>query len=418
MKVLLVATNTERINMPTMPVGAALVHAAAASAGHDLRFVDMMHEEDLPEAISCFEPDVIGLSVRNIDDQEMGGARMLIDQVRPIVATCRSCSQAPLVLGGPGYSIFPTQVLDALGADFGIAGDGEAAFVALVDAIQDGKDVAGVDGLYTPGGRETKPPSAVAHMDEWPLPEPALWEYVDPATPDLWVPVQSRRGCPNDCSYCSTWMIQGRRIRTRSPDLVAASMGRMAEAGFERFYIVDNSFNIPRKQAVELCRVMSDLRTELTWRCILYPHQVDDDLLDAMQEAGCVEVALGFESGSERVLRAMNKRYTPAEVRDLSGRLASRGIRRTGFLLLGGPGETRETVEESLAFADSLELDMLRTTVGIRIYPGTSLARTALEEGVIRADDDLFVPRFYLAPGLDPWIHTRVQPGMRRTRSQ
>ncbi len=127
-----------------------------------------------------------------------------------------------------------------------------------------------------------------------------------------------------------------------------------------------------------------------------------------MAEAGCVEVSLGFESGSLAVLREMNKRFTPADVREISGLLAAHGIRRMGFLLLGGPGETRETVEESLAFATSLNLESLRITVGIRIYPGTPLARRALEEGVISADDDLLFPRFYLAPGLEPWIHQRV----------
>ena len=87
---------------------------------------------------------------------------------------------------------------------------------------------------------------------------------------------------------------------------------------------------------------------------------------------------------------------------------ADAGIRRTGFLLLGGPGETRETIEESLAFADSLNLDALKITVGLRIYPGTALAATALAEGVIQPDDDLLWPRFYLAPQLSDWLPERI----------
>ena len=82
-----------------------------------------------------------------------------------------------------------------------------------------------------------------------------------------------------------------------------------------------------------------------------------------------------------------------------------------GFLLLGGPGETRESVEESLAFARSLRLDDLRITVGIRIYPGTPLAKRAVAEGMIASEDDLLRPSFYLAPGLEPWIHARVAAG-------
>jgi radical SAM superfamily enzyme YgiQ (UPF0313 family) len=104
----------------------------------------------------------------------------------------------------------------------------------------------------------------------------------------------------------------------------------------------------------------------------------------------------------------MNKRFTPPDVRAIADLLEAHGIRRIGFLLLGGPGETRETVEESLAFADSLRLDALRVTVGIRIYPGTPLARRAVEEGMIAGEDELLFPRFYLARGLEPWIHERV----------
>jgi radical SAM superfamily enzyme YgiQ (UPF0313 family) len=414
MRVLIVATNTARLNMPTMPLGAAHVYEAARSAGHDVRFIDMMHHDDLPAAVAAWNPRVIGLSVRNIDDQEMDDPTMLVEQVKPVVAACRSTSAAPLVLGGPGYSIFPTRVLDLLGADYGIAGDGEEPFVALLDALERGSDPAGLPGLHVAGGPRAAPPPASSHTQRWPLPRPELWSYVDPETPDLWVPVQTRRGCPNDCSYCSTWMIQGRRIRSLPPDVAARGMADMARAGFRRFYIVDNSFNIPRPYALELCRLLSRLDEPITWRAILYPQNVDEELVDAMHEAGCVEVALGFESGSPRILRAMNKRYTPRDVRSVSDMLDAHGIRRMGFLLLGGPGETRETVEESLAFARSLRLDMLRITVGIRIYPGTPLARTAVQEGIVAPDDDLFEPRFYLAPGLAPWIHERVTPGVTR----
>jgi radical SAM superfamily enzyme YgiQ (UPF0313 family) len=237
---------------------------------------------------------------------------------------------------------------------------------------------------------------------------PTLRAVADPSREDLWIPVQSRRGCPNDCSYCSTARIQGRRIRTRPPLEVAEHVARLAAAGFRRIYFVDNSFNIPEAHAIQLCRALRQLEPRVTWRCILYPQLVREELVQAMAEAGCVEVSLGFESGSPAVLREMNKRFTPAEVREASDLLAAHGIRRMGFLLLGGPGETRGTVDESLAFAASLKLEALRITVGIRIYPGTPLARRARGEGVIFPDDDLLFPRFYLAPGLEPWIHERV----------
>ncbi len=147
---------------------------------------------------------------------------------------------------------------------------------------------------------------------------------------------------------------------------------------------------------------------DITWRAILYPSDVPEDLASAMARAGCVEVSLGFESGSPAVLRAMNKRFGPEDVRKVAGRMAAYGIRRLGFLLLGGPGETRASAVESLDFADSLALEMLHVSVGIRIYPRTPLAGLAVEEGIVSPDDDLLHPRFYVRPGLDAFIREEV----------
>jgi radical SAM superfamily enzyme YgiQ (UPF0313 family) len=108
------------------------------------------------------------------------------------------------------------------------------------------------------------------------------------------------------------------------------------------------------------------------------------------------------------MLPRLNKRFTCAEVREISGILAGAGIQRYGFLLLGGPGETKETVEESLEFSDSLHLDAMKITVGLRIYPHTPLVSAALRDGVIQPDDDLLLPRFYITPRLRDWLPDRM----------
>jgi radical SAM superfamily enzyme YgiQ (UPF0313 family) len=420
MRVLLVSTNTERINMPVMPVGLAHVTAATRRAGHEVSLVDLMGEADplgaVQRAISALRPEVIGLSIRNIDDQSMESPRFLLDQVPPVVAECRARSSARIVLGGAGYSMFPDEALAYLGADAGVQGDGEEAFPALLDRIQKGEDVSGLPGVHVAGRGAALAPSFAEELDDLPLPDEDLWTSGGPIPPDLWVPIQTRRGCPNDCCYCATFRIQGRAIRSRSPHLVMERIGCMVQAGFRQLFFVDNSFNIPESQALEICRQMSAFGRDVRWRCILYAQGVSEELVSAMAGAGCVEVSLGFESGCRDVLREMNKRFTPEEVRRASDLLERAGIRRTGFLLLGAPGETKESVEESLAFAESLRLDALRTTVGIRLYPGTPLARRAVEEGVIRPDEDLLFPRFYMAPGMDPWLRGRVTPGFRTLR--
>lgn len=412
MRVLMVAANTERINLPTLPLGAALVAAAAEAAGHETSFVDLMGETDPPaavaRAISSARPDVIGVSVRNIDDQDMARPTFLLDKVGPVVSACRRMSDAPVVLGGAGFTLFPRGVLDYLGADYGIAGEGEEIFPALLGRFAAGDDPAGLPGLYAPGLTPADARAAVRSLDAIEPPGEVLWASADLSDPGLFVPVQTRRGCPYHCSYCSTPGIEGRVLRRRSVPLVARDLARMAAAGVARVQFVDNIFNVPHGYALELCRQTRELAPGLEWMCILYPSGIDARLARAMADAGCVAASLGFESGCDRVLRSFGKTFDTAEVRRVSELLAAHDIRRMGFLLLGGPEEDRDSVLESLDFVESLGLDQLKVTIGIRIYPATPLAELAVGQGVIAPTDDLLRPRFYMKPGLENWIRDQV----------
>jgi len=180
----------------------------------------------------------------------------------------------------------------------------------------------------------------------------------------------------------------------------------------DHFFFVDNTFNLPSAYAKKLCERMIASKLKITWRCILYPWEIDDELVEKMARAGCREVSLGFESGSETILAKMNKKYRPTDVRRISERLKKFGIGRMGFLLLGGPGETRETANESMEFADSLDLEAMKITIGIRIYPHTSLQQTAISEGLITADDNLLIPKFYMAKDLEGWLRETVKTWM------
>ena len=411
MKVLLISANTETINLTPLPLGLACVAAATRRAGHDVRLLDLMAQEDtqsrLREEIGAFSPDVIGISVRNIDDQVLQGGRFLLEEVKRVVRCCRSVSGAPLVLGGAGYSIFPESALAWLGADMGICGEGEVSFPALVERLARGADLSGVPGLYLPDSGSQAERIAEKNLDKLPL--SGALEFLTARDEELWLPFQTRRGCPMGCIYCSTAAIEGRRIRKRSPEGAVEDLERFAAAGFRRVYFVDNAFNLPIGYAKALCRAIRDRGLEISWRAILYPGRLDEELAGLMAEAGCREASLGFESGSARILRNLNKRFSPPEIRRTSELLSRHGIRQMGFLLLGGPGETRDSAIESLRFADSLPLEQMKITLGIRIYPKTALAKTAVTEGLIAPEDDLLLPKFYLADGLEDWLPDTVQ---------
>lgn len=406
MKVLIISANTERLVEPVLPLGASLVAAAARRAGHQVSFLDLMTradpEKDAVEALENDRPDLIGLSVRNIDDQDMRSGRFLLEPVRTLVSLVRRHSRAPLVLGGAGYSIYPQSALAYLGADFGIQGEGEAAFPLLLNRLENRLPLDGTPGLVRAAVRGLSAPVSYENrLDRFTLDRDLEGPAEALDKEEIWFPYQTRRGCPMDCSYCSTASIEGRLLRKRTPELAAREILALAEKGFRRFQFVDNTFNIPEPYALRLCRELAPLGREISWRCIFYPWRVSKDLVKAMARAGCREVTLGFESGSEAILRGMNKRYRPSDVRETSRLFEDYGIRRLGMILLGAPGETLSSVEQTLVFADSLNCELVAVTAGIRIYPSTRLAEVARAEGLIRPDDDLLHPRFYLARGLE-----------------
>jgi radical SAM superfamily enzyme YgiQ (UPF0313 family) len=418
MKVLLISGNTEQINMPVLPMGLASVAAATQKAGHEVRLLNLMlhgsSQDLIEEAIQDFHPELIGISVRNIDDQSRKKPRFLLEPVKGVVSACRTLSSAPIVLGGAGYTIFPQGVLDYLGADMGIQGEGEQAFARLLESLQQGADITELPGLFLPGNRPKRRGELIRKLDEFPLPGPD--QLPCPPTVNgqpIWVPLQTRRGCPMQCSYCSTPAIEGKIIRKRSIASVVTAISSFCEAWISHFYFVDNTFNLPATYAKELCDHLIAAKLEIRWRCILYPRGLDEELIEKMAQAGCVEVALGFESGSPKILRSMNKKFLPEEVQHIARLLQKYKINRLGFLLLGGPGESKETVLESLAFAEALNLESMKITAGIRIYPSTLLAQTAQDEGVLTPANNLLLPTFYLAQGLEPWLQDTVDQWMK-----
>jgi len=419
MKVLLISANTEKINILPLPLGLICVAVAARDAGHEVKLIDLMAEADnksaalhVGDSVRSFNPDVIGVSVRNIDNQDMADPVFFLDPVKALIAGCRTESNAPVILGGAGFSIFPQSSLNYLGADMGIRGEGEEAFVSLLESLGSGKGTSGIPGLYTKFSGPAENARYAKDLDKFPLSDPEIASQCAADKNDVWMPFQSRRGCPMRCSYCSTPNIEGCTVRMRRPETVVRALDAHIKAGFKKFYFVDNTFNMPLSYAKEICRTIISSGLRMEWRCILYPSVIDGELASLMARAGCIEAGIGFESGSSPILRNMNKKFSPPDVARTSGILKAEGIRRMGFLLFGGPGETKDTVEESLAFADRMKMDTMRITIGIRIYPETDLAKSAVADGLVSPDDDLLFPRFYMTPGLEIWLRDTVRNWM------
>ena len=275
MKVLLISANTEQFNMPVIPLGLACVSAAVAKAGHDVILIDLMFEKNatgiLKKAITEFYPECTGISVRNIDDQNFEAPVFLLDKVKEVVSICRELTDAPIVLGGAGYSIFPESTITYLEADMGIACEGEIAFPALLSRLENGHDLSGIPGLYIRTRGLQSAIEFAGTLDSLTLPDPGILSVSMAQKKQLWIPVQTRRGCPLKCSYCSTPVIEGTIIRKRSPETVTNWVEKWVREGCEKFFFVDNTFNLPPDYAKKLCRSITERNLDISWSCILYP---------------------------------------------------------------------------------------------------------------------------------------------------
>jgi len=421
MRTLIISENRCRSNLVPFPLGPACVAAAARAAGHEVRGLDLMFSDDpvreVREAVEDFRPDCVGMAVRNIDDQDMGIREFFPEQARPVVEAVRSATRAPLVLGGAGFSIFPLECLDYFDLELGLVGEGEAAFPRLLEALETGEDPAGLPGVAVRRGglRRVNPPGPPPDLFRLPLPDHAgfgvgNYDWVPGKTPPFVANLQGRRGCHMRCIYCPNPVIEGRVVRLRDPRSVADELELLEkEHGIATAFFTDALFIYPPGYTGELLQAIASRRLALRWGCSVNPAHHAPGVFGRMGEAGCFHVSLGNESGSEQMLRLLRKDFGREQAARCVREAKAAGMKVQCFLLLGGPGETRATVEESVDFLDGLEPDAVGVTVGIRIYPGCELHRIALREGVVKPGQNLLRPAFYLSPAVAPWLHDRMR---------
>lgn len=147
----------------------------------------------LGQRILALVPEIIGVSVRNINDQNVQNPRFLIEQVRPVIDKCKALSDALIVLGGTGYSIFPDEIFSYLGADYGISGDGELVFPSLLERMRNRENISGLPGVHVTGRKNAADQEFSSDPDALPLPSVEQWSYVDPDSQNLWAPGPENR---------------------------------------------------------------------------------------------------------------------------------------------------------------------------------------------------------------------------------
>jgi len=414
-RILLVNFNAYDQPYPVYPLGLAYIEAALRLDGHVTEIWDVVPPgESLEQAVVRFQPDFIGLSMRNIDNAQSHNPRSFTLDLLDCVARLRAISTVPLILGGSGFSIFPEEIFGHSGVDFGIVGEGETAIRRLVRALRGGGEALGeIAGLMFRGadGAVVKVAglNGVAAFSEIPHHDPVrLLAYANEGSP---IGLQTQRGCPLNCCYCTYPLIEGKRSRFRPAGEVAKELARLAEAGLRQVFFVDSVFNTNNNHVVEVCEAILRADVKINWECFLRPSNgITRELLELMQRAGLNHIEFGSDSLSDPVLRHYGKSFQFEEIRRVSELAGDLKIRHTHFIIFGGPGETPETMEESIARSATLPKAMFFATIGMRVYPGTPLWQIVTSNRPAEvAGDYLLEPRFYLEPPMDvAGLHARL----------
>lgn len=419
-RVLLLNPNRSEEPYPVYPVGLAYLARTLIDAGHEIAFWDAIMSLESAEAmVARWHPDVIALSVRNIDNVQSHNAQWFVADLIETCKRVRAVAEVPLLMGGSGFSLFPAALLELTGATYGMIGEAEEEAVRLIEAIGRDETPVHLPGLVWREGDRIQvnpPPKCFAFEHRVPFHDHALLRaYSDRGGP---IGLQTQRGCPLKCCYCTYPLIEGRNMRYRSPDSIVTELEELKGCGVPYAFFVDSVFNLSPKQTSAVCEELIRRDTGVSWGAFLRPHRITPELAGLLSRSGMKHAEFGSDSLNDTVLEAYQKSFTFADIEQAHNNLNATDVHCSHFIIAGGPGETAETLADTLAKSDQLKNAVYFAIAGMRVYPGTSLFDVHVASGGEPDPAKYLAPVFHLAPGLTlEWVMGRLHEHMARRKN-
>jgi radical SAM superfamily enzyme YgiQ (UPF0313 family) len=389
MKVLLLRPAAEKKSMArVLPLGLLAIGSVLKRAGHQVKILDLRisnsPDEELDAVMSSFDPQVVGIGVMTIECKYGFIDAAKVKKINPNVT---------VIFGGPHCSHEPQFILNDSNVDLMVSGEGDLTIVELIDTLEEGKDVAGVPGIaYKKNGSylRTAERPVIRDLDtidqEYDLINleryfnfQSSMDFFPVFRNKRFIPLVTSRGCPFKCTYCHD--IFDKSIQYRSPEAVVNEIEYLIKVyGIREFHIVDDVFNVNMKRAkIVLDAIIErNLNIHISFPNGLRADFFDDELIDKMQRAGVYRMALGIESGSQRIQDMIKKDLDINIIYDVVEKLTSARMSVHGFFMLGFPSETREEMKETIDFACDLGLTTANFSLVIP-NPGTDLRQTFIE---------------------------------------
>jgi radical SAM superfamily enzyme YgiQ (UPF0313 family) len=415
---MLTLINTNRMTPPISPIGLDYIAGTARQAQIEVDIVDLCLADEpvktLKDYFAGHSPQLVGLSFRNVDDCFWPSAKWFVPDLAESVRIIKTMTDAPIVVGGVGFSIFARRIVKYTGADFGIRGDGENATVSLYNKLCTSRKFERVNGLIWRA-------DGVIHNNKpaWPEPLslPTNRDVIDNLT--YFVKggqggIETKRGCNRRCIYCADPLSKGTTLRLRNPSEIADEAQSLLNQGIDMLHLCDSEFNIPQSHAYSVCEEFNrrGLGKRLRWYTYMAVTPFDAELAKAMSKAGCVGIDFTGDSTSPSILKTYRQVHRKEDLASAVRLCKENNIKVMLDLLLGGPGETPETVAETIGFIKQINPDCAGAPLGVRIYPDTEMACIVQAEGPLETNPnirrkytgpvDFFQPTFYISQALGP----------------
>jgi radical SAM superfamily enzyme YgiQ (UPF0313 family) len=378
------------------PLGLCYIAGALEQDRHEVDIMDMNSGRVSDKAL-----------VKHIEQSPIVGIGGLITEYDEVVRLVKVIKQANenriVVLGGPLATTHSEELLVASGADVAVIGEGEQTIRELVGAIEhepvSRNIIKGI--VYRDVDRVVAHPPREPEMNLDNIPHPArhlldMRKYSTHhfKTFGIKVPkmksttLTSSRGCVYKCSYCDRQAC-GTRWYARSPqDIISEMQDLKDDYGIRGFVFNDDTFVINRKRVLDFCSLLVKELPDAVWYCNGRVNLMDEEMIQAMAKSGCAGIAYGIESGNQAILDSVHKQITLEQVERITALTKKYGIHVTGYFMLGILGDTRQTIQETLDFAEKLDLDFYGFGITSPI-PGTEMYSKAVEMGLVDPDKRL-----------------------------
>ncbi|MEI6054484.1 MAG: lipid biosynthesis B12-binding/radical SAM protein [Lentisphaerota bacterium] len=409
MRILLISNNLSIDPYAVFPLGLGVIAKVLRQNNHEVKLIDMLGsnvtDASLQNTISNFDPQLVGIGIRNIDNVNSLNPCFFLDDIVLIKQIIRDEAQSPIFLGGAGFSLMPEAILAYIGAEYGIVGAGECAILALIQALESGAKIDSL--LYA-----TNFPPAFSGADY----DDDIAKYYLRETGIL--PIQTKRGCPHRCVYCSYPLLEGKQCTHRSCDDIIDEMIFLRDKFHpESFYFTDSIFNDPGGAYLELLEAMVKHEISAPWSAFFTPDDFDKESIALMRRSGIKTVELGADGMTDATLLGLGKNYDFAIVEKSCAAFLNQGIQVSCSYIAGGPNETMATLLDGIDNIKQLKQVPAFVFMGIRILPNTPIETIAKREGIISNDHNLLFPTFYYSPSVQrDQIYNTLENGFKNAK--